>query len=212
MAGNPCVLLLRHGETEWNREGRLQGRDDSPLSARGRAQAESLARFAARLGVGRVISSPLGRAHDTARVIATACGVTVELADALVEIDFGHCSGGTMAEGERRFPRWIEARQRDRWHQPWPGGESYVDVLARVGSWLAEVGELRSDPPTVVVAHQSLHRAMRVALGVCTRDEALQGAQTADEVFRVDSAGRVELLSVAAALARNGVPTPVSEE
>ena len=200
MAANPCVLLLRHGETEWNREARLQGRDDSPLTARGREQAESLARFAASLGARRVISSPLGRARSTATVIAAACGVPLELADALVEIDFGACSGGTMAEGERRFPGLIEARQRDRWHHPWPAGESYVEVLARAAGWLAEAGELRSDPPTVIVAHQSLHRALRVALGVSTRVEALQGAQSADEVFRVDAEGRVEMLSVGAVL------------
>lgn len=203
MVGKPCVWLLRHGETEWNREGRLQGRGDSPLTERGLEQAESLARFAASMGVGRVISSPLGRARSTAALIAAACGVAVEVADALVEIDFGACSGETMAEGERRFPGLTEARQRDRWNHPWPAGESYVEVLARASQWLAEVGELRSDPPTVVVAHQSLHRALRVALGVSTREEALQGAQSADEVFRVDADGRVEMVSVAGVLDRD---------
>lgn len=198
MGENPSVLLLRHGETEWNRIGRLQGRDDSPLTARGQAQAASLARLAVAFRVQRVWSSPLGRARSTARVIAEACSVPIETHDELMEIDFGHCSGGTLAEAEARFPGFLARRQSARWTEPWPGGESYADVLERVAPWLARVGELRTDPPTLIVAHQSLHRALQVAMGVVDIERALMGAQSADEVFRVTSAGEVDVLRVGA--------------
>ncbi len=113
-----------------------------------------------------------------------------------MEMDFGACSGLTMPEVESRFPGFTEARQRDRWNHPWPEGENYPDVLERVSAWLATVGELRTPAPTVVVAHQSLHRALRVALGVSAREHALLGAQSAEEVLRVFAGGGIEVLRV----------------
>lgn len=197
---SPSVLLLRHGETEWNRIGRLQGRDDSPLTERGRTQAEALARLASALGVARVIASPLGRAQATAERVASACGVAVQTEPALAETDFGACSGLTHAELEARFPGLQAARALDRWHHAWPGGESYAIMQARLETWLAAAGDPRSAPPTALVAHQGLHRALLVALGAATREQALEGAQSPEHVLRVHADGRIEHLVAPASL------------
>src|SRR6266581_7062816 len=108
------LYVARHGETEWNRDGRMQGRLGGPLTAKGRAQAEALAVAARALGVRRLIASPLPRALATAGVVAAALGVNPRTLDALVETDFGACSGLTEAEIAARFPELRAERERDK--------------------------------------------------------------------------------------------------
>ena len=183
----PCLLLLRHGETEWNRVGRLQGRDDSPLTPRGLAQAGALARACKALGVGRLIASPLGRAHATAERISAGCNVPIELRDGLAEMSFGMCAGLTLDEVRARFPGLLEARERDRWNHRWPGGEGYVDVLPRALAALSVLRPPATHPPTAVVAHQSVNRALAHGLGACDADAAMASEQSADVIVRIDA-------------------------
>jgi broad specificity phosphatase PhoE len=183
----PHLLLLRHGETEWNRVGRLQGRDDSPLTARGLAQADALAAVCATLGVKRVLASPLGRARITAERIAAACGAAPLLRDGLAEMSFGVCAGLTLDDVRARFPGLLEARERDRWEHRWPEGEGYVDVLPRALDALAADRPLATDPPTVVVAHQSVNRALLHGLGTCDALSAMASEQSADVLMRLDT-------------------------
>ncbi len=185
----PHLLLLRHGETEWNRVGRLQGRDDSPLTARGLAQADALARTCAGFGVTRLIASPLGRARTTAERIAAACGVPFALRDGLAEMSFGACAGLTLDEVRARFPVLLDERERDRWNHRWPEGEGYADVLPRALAALAADRPLATTPPTVVVAHQSVNRALIHGLGACAADVAMASEQSADVLVRLDADG-----------------------
>lgn len=166
------ILLCRHGETEWNREGRLQGRDDSPLTARGLAQAQALGAAAAARGVTRVVASPLARAATTARIVAERCGATLELHDALVELDFGRCGGLTLAEVDERFPQLRAERRRAHWTYRWPGGESYADAAARLGAWLAARPPLWAEPPVAIVGHGAASRAFVHALTGCAPEAA----------------------------------------
>ncbi|MFB3907605.1 MAG: histidine phosphatase family protein [Candidatus Eisenbacteria bacterium] len=133
------VYLARHGETRWNRDGRMQGRSDAPLTPLGWEQARRLAAFARTCGVSRILASPLGRCQATARIVAEATGALVETRAELVEMDFGLCSGGTVAQAEARFPELLEQRRRDKWHARWPGGESYADVVARLHSLVQDL-------------------------------------------------------------------------
>lgn len=185
-----CVLLLRHGETDWNRLGRMQGRGDTPLTARGLAQADALARAASRLGVRRVLASPLGRARATAERVAAAAGCALELREALAEMDFGECGGLTLDEVRERRPGLLEARENDRWHHRWPGGESYADVLERLTTGLDADMPLWTDPPTAIVAHQSVNRALLAGL-TTSPHIALSGTQPPNVLLRVDSEGGV---------------------
>ena len=204
--------LLRHGETEWNRAGRLQGRDDSPLTADGRAAAEALARACAGLGAARLWTSPLGRARATAERIGRACGLDPEPHEALAEMSFGECAGLTLDEVRARHPGLFDARARDRWRHRWPGGESYEEVCARVRAWLDLAGPLASAKPAIVVAHQIVNRALLVALGACARDAAMASEQSANVIVRLEAGGplahaRLDAAEKSAALAwRPGAP------
>ncbi len=184
------VLLLRHGETDWNRQGRMQGRGDSPLTLRGAAQADALARAAALLGVRRVLASPLGRARATAERVAVAAGCPRELRDALVEMDFGQLAGLTLDEVREKRPGLLEAREDDRWNHRWPGGESYADVLERLETGLADDLPLRTRGPTAIVAHQSVNRALLAWLASAP-GAALAGTQPPNVILRVDEDGCV---------------------
>ncbi len=179
------IVLLRHGETEWNALGRLQGRDDSPLTARGVAVADALAAWAAGRGVTRVVSSPLGRAQATAGRIARACGATLETRDALVEMSFGDCAGITLSECEERFPGLLEQRASDRWTHRWPGGEGYPDLVSRLEAWLAAEPAALAGEGVVVVAHQALNRALLLVLTGCAPARVLEGAQSAAQAIEV---------------------------
>lgn len=158
------ILLLRHGETEWNAASRLQGRGDSPLTARGEEAAEALAAFCSARGVHRVVASPLGRAQVTASRIAERCGVAVETDTALVEMDFGECSALTMREIADAFPGLAVAREAARWTTAWPGGESYADVERRMREWWRQSRVPFASPPVAVVGHGAAQRALRRVL------------------------------------------------
>lgn len=180
------LYLARHGATEWNRDGRMQGRDDSPLTPEGVEDATRLGGLATRLGIGGVLTSPLERAQATARVVAGAIGCRVQVRDELAEIDFGLCSGLTLEASYRAFPGLAAARAQDRWNYPWPGGESYAQVVQRLRPLLPD---LAGRGEWLVVAHQSVNRALLHALAGITPEEALAAEQPSDCVVRVGPDG-----------------------
>jgi len=142
------IAFVRHGQTELNRSGRLQGRLDVPLSDLGRRQARALGRGFASEPVRRVFSSPLRRAYETAAAIAGAHNLAVEVDDRLVELDYGEWDG--LPLGDVPVTDW-QAWRADPEFAP-PGGERLVDVTARVAAFCAEVG----DPGLVIaVSHVS---------------------------------------------------------
>jgi broad specificity phosphatase PhoE len=136
------LYLVRHGETEWNRQQRLQGRMDSALTADGRAHARANGALLAREGVEHLLVSPLGRARETADLIQAEFAVTVEYDDRLVERNCGAWEGLTIKEIESRFPdAWAE-RNRDPFHHRPPGGENLPDMLERIAPLAAQVRRL----------------------------------------------------------------------
>ncbi len=131
------LVFVRHGVTDWNREGRFQGHRDPPLSAEGRMEARLVAERLAgeSLRPGRIISSPLSRARETADAISAALedeGVGVELDGRLMEVGQGEWEGRTHAElavdDAERYAAWRDATA-DR--QP-PGGEPLPDAISRI--------------------------------------------------------------------------------
>jgi probable phosphoglycerate mutase len=153
------LFCVRHGETTFNAEGRIQGRLDTPLSPAGLKQSESIA--AALAAVNReqpidfVVTSPLRRAADTARPVAERLGVPLKTDDRLAELNAGIFQGLLPAEMATKFP---EATERWRSHDPdfeIPGGESRRQLMTRGA---AALGELLRAPgrAAVVVAHGGL--------------------------------------------------------
>lgn len=162
------LIVIRHGESELNVERRYSGRDDVPLSVRGRAQGEAVAaRVAALAGpVAAVVSSPLSRCTDTAALIAGALGGLPVLTDPdLVECDFGDWEGLTFAEVRERWPEQLSAWLDSSAAAP-PGGESFRAVGVRVRRVVDRLRERYPGQTVVVVSHVSpIKMLLRDALG-----------------------------------------------
>jgi ribonuclease H / adenosylcobalamin/alpha-ribazole phosphatase len=162
------LIVIRHGESELNVERRYSGREDVPLSVRGRAQGEAVAaRVAALAGpVAAVVSSPLSRCTDTAELIAVALGGLPVLRDPdLVECDFGDWEGLTFAEVRERWPEQLSAWLDSSSIAP-PGGESFRAVGVRVRRVVARLRERYPGQTVVVVSHVSpIKMLLRDALG-----------------------------------------------
>ena len=151
------ILLARHGETDWNREGRFQGWADPPLNATGRAQAVDLSVQLMAEELAAVYSSPLRRAYETAEVVAASRGLEPVTVDALREVDVGSWSGLSRAEIEQRFPeqyaRWLD------YGQGWEDGETCEQMVDRVVGALQELAEGRDGERILAVTHGGPMRA-----------------------------------------------------
>ncbi len=174
----PTIYYLRHGETDWNRTGRLQGTLDIPLNELGRRQAVQAGRILASLlprnGHDKnklaFVASPLGRARTTMELARGELGLPPAeygLDDRLREIGYGAWEGRTLAESETLDPEVFARRQFDKWTVGAPGGETYALVQLRMREWY---DSLLVD--TVAVAHGGTARALMVALGLETPESA----------------------------------------
>jgi broad specificity phosphatase PhoE len=148
------LLIVRHGETEWNRQRRVMGALDVPLSPTGRSQCEKLAKLLGGFGVDRIVSSPLARAAESAAVLADALGLGVEQDENLSEVRFGRWQGQTYEEVVRDpdYHRFIA----DPVHTRTPGGETIAQVQQR---GLMALGRARDGERTVFVSHGDIIRA-----------------------------------------------------
>jgi broad specificity phosphatase PhoE len=149
------VYVARHGESEYNREGRYQGRRESALTPLGRRQAAALAEALAASAATRVISSPLGRSVETARPIAQRLGIALEVDARLIEIALGEWEGRLRVELEREDPSQMAMWQSVPHAVQFEGGESVLDVDAR---WRSFAATCPADVATIVVTHDILVR------------------------------------------------------
>ncbi|HYB41780.1 MAG TPA: histidine phosphatase family protein [Candidatus Methylomirabilis sp.] len=147
------LVLLRHAETDWNRERRYQGWRDIPLSDTGRGQAEAAGRLLAAEPLAAVWASPLRRARDTAAAIATAQGLPVRVADAFREMRFGQWEGLTADEARSRFPELHRAWAEAPHDVALPGAETLAEVKARAIGGLAELRQAHDGQRVCLVSH-----------------------------------------------------------
>lgn len=162
------ILAIRHGETAWNVDTRIQGHLDIPLNDTGRWQAQRLARaLAARDAIHAVYSSDLQRAHETAQAIAIATGTPLRTHTGLRERGFGLFEGRTYAEIEQTWPTESEHwRRRTPDWQPPQGGESLIEVRARILQTLQELAAPHAGQQIVLVAHGGvMDQLYRLATG-----------------------------------------------
>ncbi|HEY7845841.1 MAG TPA: histidine phosphatase family protein [Bradyrhizobium sp.] len=174
----PVIYYIRHGETQWNADGRLQGVQDVPLNDLGRKQAahagEILADLFERHGHDGTklpfVSSPLGRARTTMELVRGVLHLPAQdyaIDDRLREIGYGKWEGSTLAEMQVADPEMFARRQTEKWTVAPPGGESYVAVQQRMTEWYG--GQTHD---IVTVAHGGTARALMVALGFETPQSA----------------------------------------
>ena len=161
------LTLVRHAETDWNREQRFQGGTDTELSAAGRAQAEAAARLLAREPLAAVWSSPLRRARETADAIARPHGFKVQTHPGLREMGFGAWEGLTGDEVRARFAEAHRCWREDPARAAWSGGEPLGEVRARALGALAELRAQYDGRRVCVVAHGVTNRVLILeALGL----------------------------------------------
>ncbi|CAA7623545.1 histidine phosphatase family protein [Magnetospirillum sp. SS-4] len=181
----PTIILIRHGETEFNREGRIQGHADSPLTLKGTEQAFRHGLTVRRLmddhgGDWRVVSSPLGRCVQTTAILCAAAGLDTALVGydhRLKEVDTGSLAGRLKSDLAAELR---DGTGLDHWVFKSPDGESHATVSARLASWLAE---RRPGERVICVSHGIAGRVLRGLYLGQSPAEALRGDSPQDAVF-----------------------------
>jgi broad specificity phosphatase PhoE len=161
------IYLIRHGQTDWNKEKIFRGRADVPLNDHGRREAEALSRHLSHVRPDACYASPLSRARETAEIAVRPHAPDVVSDEGMTDIDYGEWQGLRDADVQKRFPdlyaRWHEKPQTVRF----PGGESLAMVKRRA---LASLDRIRSGHPgatVFVVAHRVVTKViMCAALGL----------------------------------------------
>lgn len=186
---NQVIYFVRHGETTWNLEGRMQGHLDAPLTTRGlheaRRDGAALRSLIEADEPYALFFSPLGRTRETAKIVAeeTRQYLTTQRSDyRLREVSWGEWDGLTLAEIKARDPDAWQAHIADRWNVGAPGGESYRVLCERVADWLASVHD---EPRLVVVSHGAVGRALRGIYLNLAPDETLQLQEPQDALIRL---------------------------
>lgn len=187
----PELLLLRHGETEWNREGRFQGALDSGLTKRGRAQAVALGGLLRVLGAGpgthRALTSPQGRALETARIALGPLGLEFRQEPRLAEIGMGEWTGLSRAEIDARWPGPAGEGVLD-FYARCPGAERLAEVADRAGAVLGQI-----ERPTVIVTHGITLRVL-CALALSRDAARAEGIAVPQGCLARVAGGRLEVL------------------
>ena len=194
--GTPLVLI-RHGTTEWNTDGRIQGSTDIPLSEVGRAEVGSW-KVPAEFRDFVWISSPLSRARETAALLG-ANSVAIE--PRIREMDWDRWEGLTLADLRKNFPAELAEKEAQGIDFHPPGGESPRQVMERIKPWLADIA--KAGKPTVAVTHKGVVRAaLALATGWDMQDKwPVEIDWSSVHLFAVDAGGRLttERLNIAMA-------------
>jgi len=159
------IILVRHGQTDWNRVEHFRGRFNVPLNATGLKQADRVAtRISSQWKPAAIFSSPLIRAMQTAATIAKKFHLTALTADGLIDVDYGKWQGLTPEEAREQWPdlltNWYEHPEVVKI----PGGETLAQVSSRAMSALKEVSWLHPDQEIVLVSHTVVNRL--ILLGI----------------------------------------------
>jgi probable phosphoglycerate mutase len=187
------IWLIRHGQTEFNATGRIQGAQDSPLTALGVEQGR---RIGARLreivpAEARIIASPLGRTQHTARLVRDAAGLAtgIETDARLAESSLGEWDGMLKDDIRNIAPGYDTAERRWSWFFDAPGGDSYEAMTDRLGGWLEDARV--HGGPIVAVSHGVAGRILRGLFLQLPRNEALMLDIPQDAFFRLNQ-GQIE--------------------
>jgi probable phosphoglycerate mutase len=188
-------FIIRHGQTDWNAESRLQGQHDIPLNELGRRQATGnglkLAEIAGDLSAFHFVASPLGRARETMERLRAAAGLDplAYVTDKrLVELCFGDWEGKTLDDIRAESPEKLNEREATKWDFIPPGdlAESYEILSWRVGSWLKS-----ADRPSVCVCHGGVVRCLLKLTGALDKDAAAKLDIPQDRILKIEG-GRAD--------------------
>ncbi len=158
------LIFIRHGETDWNTEGRWQGQIDVALNPKGRQQAQDLAEKLSGANIQAIYSSDLQRAIDTARPLAEMTGLTIRTDARLREIHQGEWQGMLVSDIRARYAELFQQRVNDPLTIAPPGGETVVQVQERVLRALNEIVQRHLNERVAIFAHGFVIAVLRVNL------------------------------------------------
>lgn len=193
----PLIYIVRHGQTAWNAEGRLQGQAETDITELGRAQADAngakLKSLLPQPDAFDFVASPMRRTRETMRRVRTAMGLDAEayrVDSRLVEVSFGDWQGFTFIELDAMTPGATAVRSRDKWNflPPGDGAESYQMLLERIVPVFEEIAQ-----PTVCVTHGGVIRALFRHVTGLSMKEAARMPVPQDRVLRFEG-GRLDWL------------------
>lgn len=199
METDGTIYLVRHGETEWNREGRIQGHLDSPLTKRGEDQARRVGGLLAELipePTHRVVTvSPLGRTRSTAAIVCERLGLDpagCRIDELLIEITLEKWDGMTSGEIAATDAETWRLYRNDHWNFVPPDGESYAMMADRARRWLSATAIARSN--LIVVSHGAFGRVLRGVYTGLGPEQTLAQEEPQDLIFRLSggSIARIE--------------------
>ena len=189
--GRPTLFVVRHGQTDWNAQYRLQGQRDIPLNDTGRSQARANGlRLKREIGAARgfrFLASPLGRTRETMDIIRREMGLPnggYETDMRILEVSFGRWEGYTFQELKVDNREAVAARRADKWNYVPPGGESYAMLKERVRGWFDYL-----EQDHVIVAHGGILRVLRHMVEGVAQDEIARTAIPQDRIYRIDAEG-----------------------
>ena len=150
------LYIVRHGTTDWNQSGRIQGHLDPPLNAAGRAQARLISERLAPLGATALYSSDLQRTYETAQIISQTTGVQIIQKTGLREMHFGRWQGWTFQQIREQDPAGYAARRANPYDVPPPGGETWRCFYDRAVRAVEEILETTEAARLIVVTHSGI--------------------------------------------------------
>jgi probable phosphoglycerate mutase len=201
------VLVVRHAESEANAGGYFASQSDSPLSEKGQRQALSLATFLSATAIDVVYSSDLSRAKATAAPVAAALGQEVHVTEVLRERHMGVFTGMSFEDAKRKYPDiWHRLVVRDPLVAP-PGGETHVDLAARVSGFLSSLLSKHRGRVLLLVSHGvTIHHTIRQLMGIHDLSIPLWLAVDNASVSRIDVVEPAEGVTVPRLAYVNRVP------
>ncbi len=182
------IYIVRHGETQWNKQEVFQGQLDSPLTQKGVTHAKSIANHLLGKEISCIFSSPLGRARQTAEIIANMLNIKVIVIPEFVEKHFGIFQGRKLHVVESLFSDFFIMRKKDPYLKlfiPYPEGESYFDVYLRVVKPLMSL--LAQYNNFVIVGHESVNRILRGVIQEGSLEKMIAHRQKNNEIITIDS-------------------------
>ena len=177
------LYIARHGETDWNRQKRFQARNDIPLNATGRRQAEALRELFRERGVGftRALSSPLGRAVETCAIVLDGSPISCSVEPSLIELSLGDYEGRLEADLHREQGEAFECWRARHFLDPAPNGESLLDGMTRVTPLLDALRPEAVEHDLLLIGHQGINMAIKAALSGCTDAVEVAGYKQAND-------------------------------
>ncbi|MBN1591315.1 MAG: histidine phosphatase family protein [Pirellulales bacterium] len=202
------LYLIRHGESTYNVEGRIQGQSDPGLSELGRRQAQAIARRLAKSPIGVIFASPLRRATETAEFLAGALNLDIQFDPRLKEIDAGEFQDLLRADVRHRFPDAVGRWRSGELDFAFPGGESRRQLIARGREALLSVSHAGHDHAAIVSHGGLLLAAMKAVLGIASDAPPLGMENASITRLAVDGDDRVELVEFNSVEHLAGIESP----